>query len=643
MAEDTMLREAIEAVQQGQRERARSLLTRLLRADQANPTYWLWMSSLVESPKERIFCLQNVLRLDPDNRAAKRGLVLAGALAPSEDVQPSPLKRRKWAVVESALPPQSRWQAFFENRILRFLAFTGTGLLITGLLLLGIFGIRSPRVGLYASLTVTPIPSTPRPSATLLPTNTPWMHTATPTFTGPTPLWMMLAATYTPTPLYVNTPHPISEAYRAGMRSFLRGDLDSMITFLEQAAAIEPEAADVHFYLAEANRLMGNLEKALAIYDRIITANPAFAPAYLGRARLLSTLNPHADVAADLEQAIRNDPALAEAYLERASFRLRQGEFLAALEDLETALEALPESPLVHLYKAQIYLALQENTQALEEAQQAHEWDNTLLPAYLALGQAYLQTGGPEQAAHFLQIYTLYDTESSLAYLALGQAIYESDQDPQPALAAVDRALQLDENLFEAHLFRGQVHLAVEDGQAAVNDFVAARLLDPDSFAASLGLARALFLAGRLDHALGQYKLTENLAAEDNQLAELYYWRALAYEAHGKDEPAIVDWQALLQLLEPLPAGGPSLAWHRTAQEHLATLLPPPSPTPTATRTITPKPTTTPTLTRTATSTPTAASTITRTATPVKSTPTSTPSPTAGGSALSTPTPTPRR
>jgi Tfp pilus assembly protein PilF len=53
MPEDIMLQEAVEAIRQGQRGRARDLLTRLLRADPSNTQYWLWMSSVVETPKEQ--------------------------------------------------------------------------------------------------------------------------------------------------------------------------------------------------------------------------------------------------------------------------------------------------------------------------------------------------------------------------------------------------------------------------------------------------------------------------------------------------------------------------------------------------------------------------------------------------------------
>ena len=98
MAEDVMLQEAVQAIRQGQRARARDLLTRLLRANQRNAEYWLWMSSVVKTPKEQVYCLQSVLRLDPDNQAARRGMVTLGALPPDVSLAPVPPPRRQWVV-----------------------------------------------------------------------------------------------------------------------------------------------------------------------------------------------------------------------------------------------------------------------------------------------------------------------------------------------------------------------------------------------------------------------------------------------------------------------------------------------------------------------------------------------------------------
>ena len=94
---DAVFQEAVEALRAGNKSRARELLTDLLKTDQNNATYWVWMSSTVETAKERIYCLQTALNLDPENAAAKRGLILHGALPPDDSIQPFPVNRpRTW-------------------------------------------------------------------------------------------------------------------------------------------------------------------------------------------------------------------------------------------------------------------------------------------------------------------------------------------------------------------------------------------------------------------------------------------------------------------------------------------------------------------------------------------------------------------
>jgi len=78
--QNALLDEAIGAARGGDRTKAKDKLTRYLRYDQKNEHAWLWMSAVVESDRERIFCLNNVLKLNPNNKMAKRGLALLGAL-----------------------------------------------------------------------------------------------------------------------------------------------------------------------------------------------------------------------------------------------------------------------------------------------------------------------------------------------------------------------------------------------------------------------------------------------------------------------------------------------------------------------------------------------------------------------------------
>ena len=82
-----LLHEGIAAAKAGQRERARELLIRVVEQDEDNALAWLWLSGVVDSLDDQEICLENVLALDPDNDAARKGLAWVqkqrGSQAPS--------------------------------------------------------------------------------------------------------------------------------------------------------------------------------------------------------------------------------------------------------------------------------------------------------------------------------------------------------------------------------------------------------------------------------------------------------------------------------------------------------------------------------------------------------------------------------
>ena len=76
--EERLFADACEALKKKDYTLARDLFTRVLKLNRQNPEYWLGMSMAVETLKERGVCLREVLKLDPENDLAKRGLVLMG-------------------------------------------------------------------------------------------------------------------------------------------------------------------------------------------------------------------------------------------------------------------------------------------------------------------------------------------------------------------------------------------------------------------------------------------------------------------------------------------------------------------------------------------------------------------------------------
>lgn len=622
MAEDKMLEEAIKAVTKGQQLKARDLLTRLLKTNQSNPHYWLWMSTVVDTVKERAYCLKNVLRLDPNNRAAKLGLVLDGELQPDEGFQPKPITPRNWESAYKKSPQENR-----ARKTLRRFVYVGAGVVVMGLIMVAFLAPSLKTYGYFGGiqLTVTPQFNTAAPTATMLPTNTPYIVTPSPTFIGPTPLWMLLDETYTPTPLYVNTPHPISEAYRAGIRALNSRNYHEMLTFMKQAAQAEPDSPDTYYYIGEAHLHLNEPEDALIAFEKAIETNPNFAPAYLGRTRILSILNPEFDIEADLVHAINLDPNLANAYLDLIAYYIDTEDFELALEYANSVEELIPDSPLLHLYRSQGLLNLEQYEPALEAAQLAFSLDRTILPVYYTLGVTYLQNGNPGRAIHFFEIYLRYVEDDARAWEGHGRALFEQGKSFPAALEAFNTALELDEDSFYALLYRGQTYLEIGEGQSAINDLVLARNFDRDSFEASFGLGRALFLAERIEEAISQYGGSENLADTDLQRAAVYYWRAQAFIAFGDWRLAIKDYQALIDLQsEGIPE-----EWIENAQEYII------SSTPTPTLTPSPLPNTnTPTLSPSPTPTHTSSPTLTASPTPTIS-----PTPTTTQISTSTPTP----
>lgn len=583
MADDKMLQEAIEAVAKGQRERALDLLTRLLRTNQTNPKYWLWMSSVVASSKERVFCLRNVIKLDPQNHAAILGLVLEGNRPPPKGFQPVSIPRRDWSEsfnekIEEGTP----------KKTIRRIAYFGASIIVLGIISLGFIAPRLRTQGNFESthLTVTPIFNTQAATATLLPTNTPRVVTPTPTFIGPTPLWMLLDATYTPTPIYVNTPHPVTEAYRAGIRAFLAGNYKEMLLFMQQASRAETQSADVQYYIGEAYLLLGEPEKALFAYEKAVALDANFAPAYLGRAKAMSALDEEFDVEADLILALQLDPSHVNAGLQLIAYYLNTDQYEPALEELRVLEQIAPENPLVFLYYSQALMNTGEHSLALEAAQTAHGLDQTILPVYLALGTLYFNEGDLDQAVHFLEVYLRYEKENPEAWAIYGRSLFEGGENLEQAMKALDLALELDENSFLSLLYRGSIYLELGEGQLAVNDLFLARSFDRESFTASLGLARALHLSERVEDAVSQFIVTEELAETDIQRAEVYYWRARSLDALGDRIAAAKDYLALLEFKPELVP----LDWRAEGEQYLIQL------TPTPTSTVTPlPPTSTPT------------------------------------------------
>ncbi len=86
------LEEAIKVIKAGDKATGRQMLADILQADLNNELAWLWLSSVVDSPAEKRKYLQRVLAINPENKAAQRGLALLAQEAPEPPESTGPAK-----------------------------------------------------------------------------------------------------------------------------------------------------------------------------------------------------------------------------------------------------------------------------------------------------------------------------------------------------------------------------------------------------------------------------------------------------------------------------------------------------------------------------------------------------------------------
>ncbi len=617
MADDPQFQEAVDALRSDDKARAKEILTRLLKDDQNNAKYWIWLSAAVDTSKERIYCLQTALKLDPENGIAKRGLILLGALAPDEDVRPFPLNHaRAWEENLLLAHEQSKSngaQGLMSNPVARLAGIIVLGVVVCGL---AVIGLLSPRSNLFRPTKI----NTPGPSPTF--SSTPTLINAAgqslPTFIGPTPLAVLLGITYTPTPLYVNTPRPPQslDQFRAAKTAYTKGNWADFINNMQLIENLEPNAPDVPYYVGEGYRFEGDYQNAFDAYTQALHIDSHFAPAYLGlaRARLLQDAN--ANITQLLDEALQDDPNYGEVYLERANYYLYHDQPDQALPDLDSAAKFMPDSALVQLGYARAYLMMNDTAKGLEAAQKANQTDLTLLPSYAVLGQAYVESDQYQEAIKPLEIYLNYQQDDGSAYAELGQAYVETGA-YQAGVTALTEAVSLDPTQRQVYLYRGTALLELGSVDSAQDDFKKAIDFFPDSFDAYLGLTRTSYEQQHYGDAYLQILSTGRKAQTDEQKALVLYWTALIQEKRNQPQDAISNWEALLSM----PTTALTAQMRSDAAQHLQGIVTP-TLTPKAAGTKTPTPTTGTTGTITSTpmagkaGTPTPTITITPTATP---------------------------
>jgi tetratricopeptide (TPR) repeat protein len=598
----SMLTEAIGAARTGDRSRARDLLSRLLRSDSANAEYWIWMSSVVDTPRERIYCLESAINIDPTNRAAMRGLVVLGAREPKTIDRPIKIPRRRAVATPRAptrRPLQINWRTVGTGvaALLALLAVVGFALT---------YRFRPSTPVLAPTLpppTSTATATPPEPTATLtpIPVQTRIYRTPIPSELAGTPIAFLVDATSTATPMIGVTPRPNYEAYQAGLAALEAGNYQSAIDFMDQVIDLDPKIPDPYYFKAEALRLSGQPGQATTVYDSAILLDPDYAPAYLGRgrARLDLLRRQNVEIKAeilpdDFDKAIEKDPSLVDPYIDEATFFSSLRLWKTMEEILQEALDNGVKTPRIYILLSQAQFNRLEYEEALQSAINGSAGDPTDIQGYLAIGKASVAVHDYADALWPLKTYSVLqpDDPQGWGYLSLAEF---GTGDVNSAFTSASRAIDLNEKYGIGYIGRGQAEIVLGLYQDALDDLLKGRQYSAESFRLDYNQARAYYFLGQYGDAYKMATQTIAFTTVATEKAQGYALRGLIYESQN---PPQVD-EAKRNWGWVLDTPGIDDDLRSMAESHLAVLngeVPSPSPTgtpsssPEASATTTPTP-----------------------------------------------------
>lgn len=541
MVENSLLNEVQEAMFKGDHATAKEILMKLVRGDQKNPVFWLYLSGVMESKEEKISCLQNVLKLDPNNIDAKKGLRLLGEINEVDAL--SQIEWRKLLISRNfatdfytSTNEKSEKQEKDPGKIkkqknMRIAAASIGFAAVIGLL---IFRPFAPTVYVYPTATAGEAFSLVENTATVLSetlTPTKSVATATP------------GVAYTATPDYVSTPRS-GDYYRLAMNSIRDGEWEEAIYYLDILTETEDDKADIYYHIGEAYEMSGDFRKAYSNYGLSVKEDYQFGPGYLGIARMEMELYSVESSKDNLDKALRYAPEFVDVYLLRADYFIKMGMFSSAMEELEEAETLAPENGYIYLKRAQVYFEQSNYEDALEEALSAKDYFYRMNQETPLLADIYLALGDGEEALLLYQEYMKSNPDDLFGELNLGLAYL--------TMGDYDKAIELFEGLTDvkgvrnyAFTYLGRAYFEEGDLEKALPALSSGAALNPYSYEAHYYLAKGYEEAGQSTNGFRSYVSALKQDMTEPQRIQVLYEFALFCENFDLRDEAERYWEEL--------------------------------------------------------------------------------------------------
>jgi protein O-GlcNAc transferase len=301
---------------------------------------------------------------------------------------------------------------------------------------------------------------------------------------------------------------------------------------------------DSAFQNATALHQAGRLTEALAIYRKILEADPEDVDVIHFMGVLYKQIGQKDEALRFLERAVELDPEYAEAHFNLAAVLAERGLVDRAQGSYEKAIKLKPDYIEARFNLANVLLKTNQVDQAIDVLQSALKLNPGYAKALNLLGNALMAKNSFHEAVEAYRRAIDLTPNSAELYNNIARPLKEIGG-LDDALAAYHKAIDLKPDFAEAHSNLGIIYAHKGNYGAAMASCRRAIELKPSYPQAHHNLGNALLDAGQVDEAIDAYKQAIQLKPD---FAEAYHSLANAQLKAGQPDLAIDLFNRAIQL-----------------------------------------------------------------------------------------------
>ena len=289
----------------------------------------------------------------------------------------------------------------------------------------------------------------------------------------------------------------------------------------------------------------GRKKVELTYLNEQIIAHPDQADLYFKRAEIFTQKNDQRQALNDVEKAISLDSGKTVYYALLADLSFKTLQIQKSVKSFEKIRELDPKNIEANLKLAEIYLYIKGYPKCLYYADEALKIDKNKAKAYFLKGFAFKENGDTSHALSSFQTVVEIEPENYDAYIQLGNI--QAARKNKIALQYYNNALRLSPKSTEALYNRGLMYQNMGDLEKATEDYHTILTIDPAYSDAHYNLGYIALVFSK-DYPAAITHFTEAIRA-NNQYAEAFYNRGLAYEFSGDKTTAEKDYREALKII----------------------------------------------------------------------------------------------